>query len=43
MLADIEEHPHTSKVRIPNITAEPELRVVAAAPNNLVSPVHNYL
>ncbi|KAA6356083.1 MAG: hypothetical protein EZS28_048390, partial [Streblomastix strix] len=21
MLADIEEHPHTSKVRIPNITA----------------------
>ncbi|KAA6377704.1 MAG: hypothetical protein EZS28_026769 [Streblomastix strix] len=34
MLADIEEHPHTSKVRIPRITAVPELRVVAAAPNN---------
>ncbi|KAA6390020.1 MAG: hypothetical protein EZS28_014453, partial [Streblomastix strix] len=34
MLADIEEHPHTSKVRIPNFTAVPELRVVAAAPNN---------
>ncbi|KAA6382483.1 MAG: hypothetical protein EZS28_021991 [Streblomastix strix] len=34
MLADIEEHPHTSKVRIPRITAVPELRVVAAASNN---------
>ncbi|KAA6394661.1 MAG: hypothetical protein EZS28_009813 [Streblomastix strix] len=34
MLADIEEHPHVSKVQIPNITAVPEQRVVAAAPNN---------
>ncbi|KAA6376389.1 MAG: hypothetical protein EZS28_028085 [Streblomastix strix] len=42
MLVDIEEtyglnstkHPHTSKVRIPRITAVPELRVVAAASNN---------
>ncbi|KAA6377999.1 MAG: hypothetical protein EZS28_026475 [Streblomastix strix] len=43
MLADIEEHPHTSKVRIPRITAVPELRVVAAAPINQDAESQFYL
>ncbi|KAA6367043.1 MAG: hypothetical protein EZS28_037430, partial [Streblomastix strix] len=39
MLADIEDHRHSSKVRIPRITVVPELRVVAAAPNNQGKPL----